>query len=270
MKGFILHILLLITLPVFGQYFAHSDFQSEFERKAFERLVQNKAVDPMMFLVTTDSQRGLEAYTDIVLQMKRILEELNSSRFDSLPDDKKVKKIFKQAHKTFFRRYELYHTFGDLMEYGDYNCISGTAFFALLYREMGYEVHIYETPFHTFLEIEVSDSQKFLIESTDENFGFVDNAIKIEKRRQEYAIGEHMGMPQGLGNTEEMKPEGFIREINLRQLAGLQYYNAAVVKFNEGQYNAASLLLKKAGYLYPSPRIIMLQMLSERFLITMN
>jgi hypothetical protein len=270
MKRSILYIFIFFTLPVFAQYFEDSDFHSELEQKAFERLAQNKAIDPIMFFVTTDSELNLRDYQDMIMKMKSIPVELSSDRFDSFPEHKKVKKIFRQVQKKFFKRYQLYHTYGDLMKNGDYNCISGTAFFAILYGEMGYDVHIYETPFHTFLEIEVSDSQKYLIESTDPNYGFVDNMKKIEKRREEYALGEHLTFPQGLGSTEDVSSDGFVREISLQQLAGLQYYNSAVVKFNEGKYQEASLLLKKASYLYPSPRIIMLQMLSERFLITMN
>ena len=141
----------------------------------------------------------------------------------------------------------------------------------MVFSNLGYEIKIWETPYHAFLEVFDENGQGILIESTDPAFGVVSNAKKIEKRKKEYLNGYNLSNPIGIGaNKIEDGVEGYIKEINLKELAGLQYYNDAILAFNRGDYNQASITLKKASYLYPSPRIVMLQMLSDRFLLSMN
>ncbi|QNL21689.1 hypothetical protein HZR84_06980 [Hyphobacterium sp. CCMP332] len=266
MLKFLMYGFLLISVPLNAQYFAVSDFHSDFEKKTFEQLKQNKLVDPSSFLIAAESKNGLNEYRDFSLLLKSIPLELNTSKMDRMDFEKKLKYIFKTTQKKYFNSYQLYESYSDLLEKGDYNCISGTAFYALLLSEMGYKIHIYETPFHAYLEVENENGEFILIESTDAAFGVVDKMKNVKSRREEYAQGQSEFVARGLGNASENPEEIFTNEINLFNLAGLQYYNLAVLAFNEGEFEKASKLLKKAAYLYPSSRIIMLQLLSEELI----
>ncbi len=268
MLRYLTYGLLLICLGANAQYFSVSDFHSEFERKAFEQIVQNKPIAPATFLVTADEDKLFADYRDMTLLIKSIPSQFNSSRFEGMEFEKKLKYIFKQTQKEYFKRYQLYNSYADLIEEGNFNCISGTAFYALLLSEMGYNVHIFETPYHAYLEVEAENGDMILIESTDAAFGVVDKIKRVESRREEYAQGESEFIAKGLGNVNNNPEEIFTNEIDIIKLAGLQYYNKAVVAFNSGEFEKASTLLKKAAYLYPSSRIIMLQLLSEKLIVS--
>ncbi len=260
--------LLLISVPLNAQYFAVSDFHSDFERKTFEQFKQNKLIEPSSLLIAADSKNGLNEYRDFSFLLKNIQLELNASKMERMDFEKKLKYIFKTTQKKYFKRYQLYDSYTNLLEKGHYNCISGTAFYALLLTEMGYNIHIYETPFHAYLEVESENGDFILIESTDAAFGVVDKMKNVQSRREEYAQGQSEFVATGLGNVSDNPVEIFTNEINLYNLAGLQYYNMAVLAFNDGEFEKASGLLKKAAYLYPSSRIIMLQLLSEELIVS--
>ncbi len=53
----------------------------------------------------------------------------------------------------------------------------------------------------------------------------------------------------------------------IKELAGLQYDNDAMLKFNQKAYQAAYTQLIKAAYLYPSPRIFQLKEKMEMMLL---
>ena len=181
-----------------------------------------------------------------------------------------MKKVFRDTQKENFKRYKLYESLGNLIKDGNYNCISGTAYYAVLFRELGFKTFIFETPYHTFLEIENTEGERILIESTDRAFGVIDKLKKIESSRDEYAFGDAGFIPKGLGSTGSMPDQKHLVEIDIMQLAALQYYNSAVVEFNEGRFEEASVLLKKGSLLYPSSRIILLQMLSDKMMASLN
>lgn len=266
MLKYLTYGLLLLCLNANAQYFSASDFHSEFERKAFEQLLKNKPIDPASFLVSADKNNNFVQYGEMAMLIKTIPSRFTSSKYANMEFEKKLKSIFKFTQRQYFKRYRQYHSYSDLIENGSFNCISGTAFYALLLKEMGYNVHIYETPHHAYLEVEKENGNNVLIESTDAAFGVVDKMKKVEARRVEYAQGESEFIAKGFGNAKHNPEEIFTNEINLLQLAGLQYYNQAVVAFNIGEFETASTLLKKAAFLYPSSRIIMLQLLSDKLI----
>ncbi len=268
MNSVLKYLAFFIAAPVFGQFFNKEDFHSDLERKAFELLLAKKPIDPFLFFITSNEKNTLVDYQNFAIDMKALPMELHNEKFEKLNENKKLKKIFRKTQKEFFNSYSLYQNYDQLINEGVFNCITGTAFYALLFKEMGYDYRIYETPFHTFLEIDNSDNQKILIESTDPAFGFIDDPDRIELRKKDYAYNGDINGFQNYGSDKLEDVEFFMNEITMQQLAGLQYYNLAVVKFNEGNYDSASKMLKKASYLYPSSRIILLQVLSERLVVS--
>ena len=253
-----------------GQFFSDGDFHSDLERQAFKQLSSSKPIDPLIFFVTANHENDFKDYQDLILSVKNIPDELQSERFNKFDDEKKANYVFNKTQNKYFKRFSLYNAFDELLDNGVYNCISGTAFYAILYHEMGLDLKIYETPYHAFLELQDLNGKNILVESTDASFGFVDKHQKIVERKEAYSFNGDLFQIQGIGNQNDQQEISYLAEISLLQLAGLQYYNLAVVEFNDGNFDKSSKLLKKASYLYPSSRIITLQMLSEKYLASSN
>ncbi len=62
-----------------------------------------------------------------------------------------LKKVFFQVHKEYLKEYVPYQSFQDLFETGTYGCLTGTALYAFLLEELGFEYEIIETNYHMFL-----------------------------------------------------------------------------------------------------------------------
>ena len=166
-----------------------------------------------------------------------------------------IKTIFRKAGDRFFKEYAEYHTIGALLSNGKYNCVSGTALFAVYAEYLGLSYEVIEAPFHVYMIVEHASGKRILLESTDPDGGiFVgERAIKRQEKR-------YWGKERNVVNPSGDKLGG----ISLIELAGLQFYNLAVAQFNNGNYISTRRLIAKAEALYPeSERIISLKRLFE-------
>ena len=173
------------------------------------------------------------------------------SKRASFRDDRAfLEHVFVKAHQKFLKDFEQYATFSELFEKGKYNCLTGTAIYALLLDHFDIEYSIIETNYHIFLTASTT-SGKILIEATDPANGFITDPRKIESRIQRYRQNEVQ--------TSEKNPYFFsfdlFNEVDLNQLAGLLYYNHAVANYNAHNYQSAIDHLQLAVELYDSPRI---------------
>jgi len=168
--------------------------------------------------------------------------------------------VFYKVHNKFLKFYENYITFDEIFNSGNYDCVTGTALYAYIFDRLGYEVNIYESDYHVVLLIQL-DNEKVLMEATDFMRGFVKGDEKVNERMAEYRqVSEN--------NTEEYYQMNYKadRLINIKELAGLLYYNLAVKEYNEQNFVEALTFLEKAEYLYPSGRLKELRSLINYYL----
>jgi hypothetical protein len=143
--------------------------------------------------------------------------------------------VFRRVHATFLLHYAPNEPFYKIFSQRTYNCVSGTALYALVLDSLGYGTIIRETQQHAYLLIEDS-LNPILIESTDGNEGFVTNLYEIRRREVQYARSQQPSLTQ---------------PISLTQLCGLQYYNEAVRQFVKRDYKSGLDLLETGRQLYP-------------------
>lgn len=160
--------------------------------------------------------------------------------------------LFSKVHYKFLKRYENYSSFSDLLNNGSYNCLTGTALYALLLERYGYQYSIVETTYHIFLLID-NDGTQILFEATDPREGFVMGAEAIDDKIRLYREDEDQISP-----TDESIYDFNARifsTVTLKELKGLLYYNLAVDAFNERQFEKSLALLQLAAASYGSERI---------------
>lgn len=160
--------------------------------------------------------------------------------------------VFQKTHQRFLKHYDDYVSFGEMLNNRSYNCLTGTALYALLLDHFGINYKVIETNYHIFL-IAQTDEGRVLLEATDPIHGFVSDAGAIEGRIRTY----RQNAVQEIKSSKTYYRFNFnlYHEVNLDQMLGLLHYNFAVKAFNEHRLLESVNELGKAIELYNSPRI---------------
>jgi len=163
-----------------------------------------------------------------------------------------IRLLFAATRQKFLKHYKDYAGFDEMAVTGRYNCLTGTALYALLLDYFHIEHQIIETNYHIFL-IASTEEGRILIEATDPANGFVDEPQEIDKRINLYKQNKVL-------ETEASKKYyrynfNLYQEVSLDQIEGLLQYNHAISAFNRQKLQSAIDHLDKALDLYNSPRI---------------
>lgn len=160
--------------------------------------------------------------------------------------------VFARTHQKFLKHYKEYATFNELFREGIYNCLTGTALYALLLEELGFQYTIMETNYHIFLLAETADG-KILFEATDPLSGFVADDREIVKRIESYK--QNTVVQARSDKTYYEFDVQLYNTIDLDELQGLLHYNLAVEALNNHELESSITHLGKAMERYRSQRI---------------
>lgn len=187
-----------------------------------------------------------------------LLEQLDQKAFQRNGDVQLLSDIFFKTQKYLLVTYAKHADFSTTLSEGVFDCVTGTAAYALLLDRYGIPYQIVETDEHVFIKGDWN-GMPFILESTFPEHGLILHAKEVKAFERKFATGSALSskaLPSQVGHLERLgKSSAILEGIGLRELAGLQYYNDAVEKFYEKQYLATYAQLVKAEFLYPSPRI---------------
>ena len=175
-----------------------------------------------------------------VINMRRKQEKYRSER-------RFLSYFFYKVHRQFLKRYQSHTTMYELLEEGNYDCVTGSALYALLLDALDIPYRVHEFPYHVYLTATTSNQDTIMIESTDPQYGLVTDADEQAERYRHYSR---------VTDTEAYYQYDFtIQErIGLTELAGLSYFNEAVEHYNNQEFQQATQLLRQANRWYRSPR----------------
>jgi hypothetical protein len=195
---------------------------------------------------TTDEQI---AATDELLAF---VDKLSVKRGSFKTDKAFLNHLFAKTHQRFLRNYKEYSSFNELLDKGYYNCLTGTALYAILLDHFEFPYQIIETNYHIFLMVETSAGD-VLLETTDPASGFTDSKSEIEKRIHVYRQNEI----QKANKDKRYYHFSFdlYNDVNLDEMLGLLYYNQAIKAYNNHQWVNSIAYLEKASAQYRSPRL---------------
>lgn len=163
-----------------------------------------------------------------------------------------LKYLFHRVHRQYLKNYKHHTTLSDVFENGKYNCVTGTALYAMLLDAIQINYQIRETPYHVFLMVYSADgADSVLMESTDPH-GFVTDSEDIAKAIDFYQQPRHRQEDPATVYDYDFEID---ERINLQKLAGLNYFNQAVDYYNEQQLQKAMQYLRQAAILYPTKRM---------------
>lgn len=187
-----------------------------------------------------------------------LVEELDEKRAKESMDLNFLRFIFQRTHKSLLKKYEQHSTFNDMLETGKYDCVSASAALGMLLNRYEYNFDIVETDYHVFILV-VVDGKNIVLESTLPIGGMITAPSEVIAYLEAYKQVEFAqlgSLNQRIGTPKiDLSNNSIFRKVNLQQLAGLLYYNDAILLFNNQKYLEASNQLIKALKLYPSERI---------------
>jgi hypothetical protein len=218
------------------------------------------SLDVLHRFLATDLS-GTSKYTKEDSEYTALLHKLISKRPKFRSEKDFASFIFYHVHKKALAWYQSgYPSFGELFTTGHYDCLSATALYALLLRDLGMEFEVVEYEYHIFLMVNTRDGQ-VLFEATDPLNGFERKPEEIAKRLEQY---ERPLSIQLAGLRNQTPATGrMVNTIGLVELEGLLYYNQAVRLFNAGKPMDAIPYLLKAAESYPCDRVDTLLELSR-------
>ena len=168
--------------------------------------------------------------------------------------------VFYKTHHKYLKEYKPIESFGRMLKYGEYGCLTGTALYALILDELDYNFEIVETNYHVYILIKTED-QEFLFESTDPMYGFYSSEKDINKKLTKDGSNEGKIFKNSIEFTFDLD-----NRIGLNELIGLQYYNMAVQSYNKGFLIQSISELNEAANYYNSERLkVFLNLILQEF-----
>lgn len=190
----------------------------------------------------------------MVQELKSYCAELK--KFDRFPPKKRVKKIFETTKKRYLRNYALYSFFPDFASNGTYNCVTGSALFAIIFDELNIPYDVVEVPRHVYL-VAYPDDLQIGVESTNINgIYYWTEYSKLHAVSYLVTIGKVTNEEIKVKGVDATIEEFFYayNELNFEDLAGLQFFNKALY-YNDVKENKKALeFAQKAQAVYSSDR----------------
>lgn len=262
MKKTLLFLLTLIGLVrvTQSQEFTASHENLTFQSEAEKQFWYEGAKNPLYLFQAVQAEQSATLQT-----WEELVSELDQKSTARRNDLKFVRQVFEKTHQKLLKKYAQHSTFNEMLNEGKFDCVSGSAALSLLLDRYGYSFDIVETDYHVFLVVHL-DGDKIVLESTLPIGGMITSAAEVKKYIDSYKPAEFAQLKafnQSLaGNEIEYSDNSIFRKVSLKQLAGLQYYNDAIVHFNGQAFRRAIDQLSKAYELYPTERILGLRELS--------
>jgi tetratricopeptide (TPR) repeat protein len=233
-------------------------FSSELEKKAFDDHFLNGKTDCFSLLMANGILLNDAAISKAKTGFTEHLAGINNEKFAGRKNDKKVKFIYDDLHKSYLTKYELKNRFEEIFKNGYYNCVSASSLFGLAFTELKIPFAIVEIPTHVYV-IAYPDHEGIKVETTTPVGGFFNvsesfklNYVKMLKDQKIISAQEFNS--KDVNEIFNSHYYGEQNTINLVQLAGVQYMNDGIYKMDEDDHAHAVSQFEKAYLLYPSER----------------
>ena len=198
MKYLLTFSILVFTSSLFSQdslvSVSEVHFSSDFEREAFLKFKKTSGKELLLpLLLTTSSSANAETTKLINDKILILTNKLSSEGVNTKKNDKKIKTVYNQVHSTFLKKYQEDVRFQDIFTNGNYNCVTASALFALVFEQLNIPYEIKEEPTHVYL-LAYPNSSNILVETTTPLSGFLsfDDRFKqnfIEVLKNQKIIG---------------------------------------------------------------------------------
>jgi hypothetical protein len=230
--------------------FSELRFHSSFEKEAFCNFFRLKrdtfglflAIDPKITIETAKSDFNLYI---------GVYNQLNEKNIKGKKLNAQIKFCYSTVHDRFLKKYNENVYFPEIFQTGAYNCLSASMLYSMVFDAMKIPYKVMAAPGHIYL-IANPGSNSVVIETTNPGF---EKAIFTGEFKQQFVnylrtsklISEDEYKHK---SVEEIFEEKF-NEVNpatFLDLPGFQYYNSALTKFQDNDFDEALQLCQKAYF----------------------
>jgi hypothetical protein len=229
-------------------------YTSTFEKQAFGFVEDSARINTLELFAALDFKaNSIENIDQLKAYFKRLKKDT-----ESMGLKKKLKYLYNKVHSDLLKHYTENAFFNDIFENGNYNCVTASALYGLLFKELGIDYIIKETEEHVYL---IADPQNtsFLVETTSVTDGIRQFDAKVRAKYVEYLHGNKIITNEEFNSqsVDNLFAKYYTKDktISLKQLAGIQYYNKGVFLYNDTKYKEALKNFEKALLLYNSDYI---------------
>jgi tetratricopeptide (TPR) repeat protein len=227
-------------------------FDSGFEKKLFFRIADSADIEPIDYFISL-------GYSDNYLSFKTTLNDfvtkLKSKYTNQEGTKRQLKDIYKTVHSEFLKKYDSDKYFSDIFSTGEYNCVTASALYALILDRLKIDYIIKQTPDHVYIIADPENSD-FLIETTKPIGGLIQFDDKFKKNYVDYLHDNKLVSDQEFRtqSIDDLFSAYYTTDktIDIKNLAGIHYYNKAISQLSEKKYLLASRNFEKAEMLYSS------------------
>ncbi len=233
MKYFFLLIVVVLNLfPVFSQNDVTSflEYSSDYERQIFLKGPLDKN-DKLKYFLLLNKRCDQTYVNEVGIWFKDIVAQLKEKKIDNKNNNQKIVLIQKLVKKKYLLKYTYNIEFHELYEKGFFNCVTGSALFALIFDEFHIPYQILSSPTHVYL-IAFPGNENYIVESTINN---PDALVFSKSFKEEYlkmlvdrkTISD---LQISKSSTDELFSKYYLSEkkINLWNLIGEHYNNNAI------------------------------------------
>jgi hypothetical protein len=230
-------------------------YQNDFEKITIDSYLPVKGQLNIDVLLTLDPTMSKEKADSIKSIIQNFITELEPEKLKTKPLKSIAKKVFTETHDRFFKKYEILASFDDIFNYKQYNCVSATALYAIIFNTLDIKYELIWQPGHVYLII-FDGKERIEIESTDPVNGYKSKGGE-KKYKTDYInqmnIMKMIDLSEFNGKSkEEIYDLMFVekKSISFNALAAFQYQNKAIEFIGEQKFEVALNRLKIAKELY--------------------
>lgn len=174
-------------------------------------------------------------------------------KYDGLSPNKKVKNVVKDIQKEYLGYFSEQALFPDIYEKKIFNCVTGTALIALMFDELDIPYSIVEVPRHVYM-IAYPGTLDIAVESTDQKKGVYNWTDYSLNASLEFLILIDKTTENEIKykGAEAVVAEHFYvnKTLDFYNLAGIHYYNAAILQCQKQKFEKGLTFIKKGKELY--------------------
>ena len=237
--------------------FSDLRFHSGFEKEALTNFVKHGNDTFNLFLAIDENMTDEVAnqYHEI---FNKAFDEISPKALGAKNLNKKIKISYTAIHNQFLTKYNSNEYFPVMFQSGIYNCVSASMLYAIVFDKLDIPYKVMSSADHVYL-VGNPGSNSVVIETTNPNF---EKAIFNGDFQQQYV--NYLRTSKLISETEyksksvqEIFEEKFneVKSAEFINLPGFQYYNKALTKLQNNEFEEGLKLGQKAYFFYPDNQV---------------
>jgi len=231
---------------------------SDFESHVFKDYFENNAEDYFTLFMASDSTMTISRCNQYREQFRSLIEKYQAPQYLKMKESKRVKKIYQDIHDELLDKYVEDARFSDIFINGQYQCVTATMLYALIFCKLEIPFDIREMPTHVYL-VAYPESHYTLVETTNPHIGTITYTDNFKSKYVEYLRDSKIiGKSEYNYNTvDDLFQKHFFKNttISLKELVSLQYGNDGIYALMENDHKLAYLNFEKCYLFNPAERI---------------